>query len=134
MLFRSVGRVDNQHILDRYIGGWIAEHDYDEVLEAFEKAQAVIGPIYSIADIFKDPQYIARETITTVQDPRLGTARTQNAVPRLMDTPGKVRHLGGDLGQDNAQVLVRELGHSVEEIERLRAAGIVGGRPLTEGS
>jgi crotonobetainyl-CoA:carnitine CoA-transferase CaiB-like acyl-CoA transferase len=94
----------------------------------------VIGPIYSIADIFEDPQYKARETITTVDDPRLGPARTQNAIPRLVDTPGKVRHLGGDLGSDNREVLVGELGHSLEEIERLRRAGIVGGPPLGSGS
>ena len=41
-------------------------------MDAFEAQQAVVGPIYSIADIFKDPQYIARDTITTVDDPRLG--------------------------------------------------------------
>lgn len=128
------GRVEHQATLDRYIGGWIAEHDYAEVLAGFEAAQAVIGPIYSIADIFEDPQYKARETITTVDDPRLGPARTQNAIPRLVDTPGKVRHLGGDLGSDNREVLVGELGHSLEEIERLRRAGIVGGPPLGSGS
>ena len=78
------GRVENQHILDDHIGSWIAEHDYDEVLEAFEAQQAVIGPIYSIADIFEDPQYIARDTITTVDDPKLGPVRVQNAIPRLV--------------------------------------------------
>ncbi len=68
---------------------------------AFEAQEAVIGPIYSIADIFEDPQYAARETITTVDDPVLGRARVQNAVPRLSATPGRVRHLGRDLGHDN---------------------------------
>ena len=58
----------------------------------------MIGPIYTIADIFEDPQYQARETITTVDDPILGRARVQNAIPRLVDTPGVVRHLGGDAG------------------------------------
>ena len=50
-----------------------------------KKAQAVVGPIYSIADIFKDPQYIARDTITTVDDPRLGRVRTAKWGPRLID-------------------------------------------------
>ncbi len=34
------------------------------------------------------------------------------------------------MGQDNQQVLGRELGHSDAEIERLRAAGIIGGPAL----
>jgi crotonobetainyl-CoA:carnitine CoA-transferase CaiB-like acyl-CoA transferase len=124
------GRVDNQHILDEHIGSWIAAHDHDEVLAAFEAQQAVIGPIYSIEDIFKDPQYIARDTITTVEDPKLGTVRVQNAIPRLVDTPGRVRHLGGDLGQDNREILIEGLGRTAAEIERLRQAGIVGGPPI----
>ncbi|MEJ7696688.1 MAG: hypothetical protein WKF78_08785 [Candidatus Limnocylindrales bacterium] len=57
--------------------------------------------------MFEDPQYQARETITTVDDPILGRARVQNAIPRLVDTPGRVRHLGGDLGQDNEAILGR---------------------------
>jgi crotonobetainyl-CoA:carnitine CoA-transferase CaiB-like acyl-CoA transferase len=117
-------------MLNRYIGDWIARHTLAEVMEAFEREQAVVGPIYDISDIFKDPQYIARDTITTVDDPRLGRTRVQNAIPRLSLTPGRVRHLGGDLGQDNQQVLGVELGHSDEELERLRAAGIIGGPAL----
>jgi crotonobetainyl-CoA:carnitine CoA-transferase CaiB-like acyl-CoA transferase len=126
------GRVENQHILDAHIGSWIAAHDYDEVLAAFESAHAVIGPVYTIADIFEDPQYIARDTITTVDDPKLGRVRIQNAVPRLVDTPGRVRHLGGDLGQDNRSVLVEGLGRAVQEIERLQRAGVVGGPALSD--
>jgi crotonobetainyl-CoA:carnitine CoA-transferase CaiB-like acyl-CoA transferase len=124
------GRVENQALLDRYIGEWIEQREYEEVATAFEAQHAVIGPIYSIADIFDDPQYIARDTITTVDDPKLGRARVQNAVPRLSATPGRVRHLGGDLGQDNLAVLVGELGRTLEDIERLRRAGIVGGPDL----
>jgi len=124
------GRVEHQDLLNRYIGDWIARHTLAEVMEAFEREQAVVGPIYDISDIFKDPQYIARDTITTVDDPRLGRTRVQNAIPRLTLTPGRVRHLGGDLGQDNQQVLGVELGHTHEELERLREAGIIGGPRL----
>lgn len=126
------GRVEHQALLDRYIAEWIAQRDYEEVAAAFEAQEAVIGPIYSIADIFEDPQYLARETITVVDDPKLGRARVQNAVPRLSLTPGRVRHLGGDLGQDNRAVLVDLLGRTASQIERLRQAGVVGGPPLPD--
>jgi crotonobetainyl-CoA:carnitine CoA-transferase CaiB-like acyl-CoA transferase len=102
-------------------------------MTAFEAADAVIGPIYSIQDIFSDPQYLARQTITTVEDPILGTARVQNAVPRLVDTPGSVRHLGGGLGADTLAILGGELGHSEEDIARWQASGAVGGPPLRPG-
>ncbi len=120
------GRVEHQKELDRVIGAWIADHTGAEVQAAFEEQQAVIGPIYSIADIFEDPQYLARETITTVNDPILGPARVQNAIPRLVDTPGKVRHLGGDLGQDNAAILGGELGHTDAELAAWLESGAIG--------
>jgi crotonobetainyl-CoA:carnitine CoA-transferase CaiB-like acyl-CoA transferase len=123
------GRVQNQKELDRVIGAWIGDHTAAEVQAAFEEQEAVIGPIYSIADIFADPQYLARETITTVDDPILGPARIQNAIPRLVDTPGKVRHLGRALGQDNEEVLVGELGHSADELASWEATGVIGRAP-----
>jgi crotonobetainyl-CoA:carnitine CoA-transferase CaiB-like acyl-CoA transferase len=124
------GRVEHQKELDRLIGAWIADHTSAEVQAVFEEQEAVIGPIYSIADIFDDPQYQARETITTVDDPILGPARVQNAIPRLVDTPGRVRHLGGDLGQDNDAVLGGELGHSDAELRAWLASGVIGAGPI----
>jgi crotonobetainyl-CoA:carnitine CoA-transferase CaiB-like acyl-CoA transferase len=123
------GRVEHQKELDRVIGAWIGARTAVEVQAAFEEQEAVIAPIYSIADIFEDPQYLARETIMTVDDPILGRARVQNAIPRLVDTPGQVRHLGGALGQDNNEVLGGELGHTARELADWEAAGVIGRQP-----
>jgi len=121
------GRVAHQKELDTLIGGWIGNRTAAEVMVAFEASEAVIAPIYSIADIFTDPQYLARETITTVDDPTLGPVRIQNAIPRLSETPGRVRHLGGRLGEHNQQILGVELGHSDAELERWHEGGVIGG-------
>ena len=118
------GRVENQALLDEYIGGWIAERDYDEVLAAFEAQQAVIGPIYSIADIFEDPQYAARETIATVDHPVLGPLRMQGVVPRLSITPGRITHPGAELGAHNEEIY-GGLGVSGVELEELRHEGVI---------
>jgi crotonobetainyl-CoA:carnitine CoA-transferase CaiB-like acyl-CoA transferase len=126
------GRVAHQVELDHLIGGWIGSRGAAEVMTAFQEGQAVLGPVYSIADIFLDPQYKARETITTVDDPRLGPVRIQNAIPRLSHTPGKVRYLGLDLGQDTVEILGRECGHSLEELIAWQAAGVIAGVPEPE--
>jgi crotonobetainyl-CoA:carnitine CoA-transferase CaiB-like acyl-CoA transferase len=128
------GRIEHRQELDELIGGWIAEHTSDEVMAAFEEFQAVIGPIYSIADIFEDPQYQARETITSVDDPKLGKVRIQNAIPKLSATPGHVRHLGGEIGEHNREILGQELGHSDADLERWRATGSIGGPVAMESS
>jgi crotonobetainyl-CoA:carnitine CoA-transferase CaiB-like acyl-CoA transferase len=126
------GRVAHQLDLDQLIGDWIGKRTAAEVTAAFEEGEAVIGPVYSIADIFADPQYTARETITTVDDSRLGQVKVQNAIPRLSHTPGRVRHLGGDLGEHTVDVLGRECGHPIEELLAWQAAGIIAGVPESE--
>lgn len=119
------GRLEHQDLLDQLIGQWIEERTATEVTEAFEQFEAAIAPIYSIADIFLDPQYAARETITTVEHDRLGPVRMQNVIPRLTDSPGRIRHLGQELGAQNQDILVHELGHSSAELDEWREMGAI---------
>ena len=62
------GRVEHVEEVDGVVAGWIAKHDLKTVLDEFEKAEAAIGPAYSIDQIFEDPQYQAREDIIAVED------------------------------------------------------------------
>src|SRR5579872_298292 len=45
------GRLQHAGELDALIGEWIAERDAEVVIAEFERVQAAIGPVYSIADI-----------------------------------------------------------------------------------
>ena len=120
----NADRVRHIDEVDGMVGGWIARHTLAEVLEAFEKAEAAIGPVYDIAQICEDPQYIARESITTVDDPDLGPLRMQNVFPRMLRTPGRVRHAGPRMGQHQREVLdelVESGTLSAEVAARLRA-------------
>ncbi len=119
------GRIQHADLLDEEIGTWIAERTSEEVVEIFAREGAAIAPIYSIADCFADPQYIARETIATVEHPDLGPVRMPNIVPRLSRTPGAITRLGGELGECNEEVYVDELGHDPAELERWRREGVV---------
>lgn len=119
------GRLEHQDELDELIGGWIARRGSAEVVAAFSEAEAAVAPVYSIKDIFEDPQYAARGTIGTYDHPVLGPVRMQSVVPRLSATPGAVRFPGRPLGADDEEILVGELGHTLEELARWRAEGII---------
>ncbi len=119
------GRVAHKQELDEAIGAWMAERSLEEVLTSFDEHEAALGPIYSIADIFEDPHFAARESIVTVLDGELGSVRLQNVTPRLERTPGSIRHLGRALGVDNRAVFVEQLGHSDEDIEKWRREGVI---------
>jgi formyl-CoA transferase len=81
--------------------------------------------VLSIADIFKDPQFEARETITTVQHPVLGPLKMQNVIPRLVTTPGRIRSCGPDLGAHNRELLSDELGYTDEQLADLAGRGVI---------
>jgi crotonobetainyl-CoA:carnitine CoA-transferase CaiB-like acyl-CoA transferase len=115
----AVGRLEHIEELDQAIQDWIGARTADEVLHAFEDAEAAIAPIYSIADIVQDPHYKARETITRVEHPQLGPLAMQNVIVRLSDTPGRIDHAGPELGEHTQEVLGEELGVSEEELQRL---------------
>ena len=110
--------------LDAAVGSWIAERDRDEVLRAFEEADAAVAPIYNAKDVLEDPQFNALGTIKTIDDADFGPVRMQNVLFRLNETPGEIRHTGLSQGHDTEEVL-RALGKSTEEIGRLRDAGVV---------
>ena len=118
-------RQRNADELDELMAGWFRRHDLAEAMRVMEAGEVVAGPIYTIEDIFKDPQYLARESIVTVPDPDFGSVRMQGAIPRLTRTPGKVRHPGKALGADNEAFYLEELGLAREDFDRLKSMKII---------
>jgi len=111
--------------VDEHVGAWTSQHDRDEVLRICEQAQVPCGPIYSIDEIFEDPQYAARGNILKMQDDRVGELPIPNLVPRLSDTPGSVNWLGPRLGEHNDEIFKTVLGLTDEDLRRLAAEGVV---------
>ncbi|ALC23782.1 CaiB/BaiF CoA transferase family protein [Streptomyces pristinaespiralis] len=118
----GTGRAEHAGELDDAVGGWIARRTRDEVVDAFEKAEAAVAPVYDISDVMDDPQYQALGTITEVPDPELGTLRMQNVIFRLSETPGRIRWAGRPHGADTEEVLT-ELGLTPTDITALRTQG-----------
>ncbi|MEI6303788.1 MAG: CaiB/BaiF CoA-transferase family protein [Betaproteobacteria bacterium] len=115
----NAGRAKRGDELDAVIGAWAAEHDVDHLLKVLDAAQVPNGKTYSIADIVKDPQYIARRMIVqhTLKD---GTPlKLPGIVPKLSDTPGATDWVGPELGEHTDAVL-RSIGYSEGQIAELR--------------
>ncbi len=119
------GRLLHNDEFDEAIAVWMASRTREEALSAFAEHEAVIGPIYSVADAMADEHFVARGTFAELEDDRLGTVRVQAVVPRLLGTPGAIRHLGRELGADNRAVYVDELGYTDEALARLRQTGTI---------
>jgi len=106
------------------VSEWVGALDCRDVLARCEEAGAPASLIYSIADIFEDPQYAARQNIQTV-DSRIGPVAVPNVVPRLSETPGEIKWLGAAMGAHNREVFCGLLGLPETELDELKAEGVI---------
>ena len=118
-------RGENMEELDRMISGWTMERTGDEVLKIMAEAGVPAGKVFTAKDMVEDPHYAAREDVITVEDPEIGEFPMQNVIPRLSETPGKVRWTGPKLGQHNDEVYEKLLGLGEQEQDSLRERGII---------
>jgi formyl-CoA transferase len=111
--------------VDALVAGWFAEHTAAEAQQILDSAGVPVSPIYSIADIFSDPQYAARGDIIAPEDPEVGAVPMPAVLPRFSRTPGAVRFVGPSLGEHNAEVFGGLLGLSEAEQTELRDRGVI---------
>jgi crotonobetainyl-CoA:carnitine CoA-transferase CaiB-like acyl-CoA transferase len=121
-----LARGDNQQELEAIVTAWAAGKDATEIDETLNDAGVICGPIYTIADIFQDPQFRAREMLLEQVDPEFGTFIGPGIVPKFSATPGAVRWSATwDEGSHNAEVYGELLGLSEETLAELGEAGVV---------
>jgi formyl-CoA transferase len=120
----NAGRAARRDELDAAIGNWAAEHDAEELLALLNAAQVPNGKIFSIADIVKDPQYLAREMIRSFRLDDGTPVKMPGVVPKLSATPGDIEWLGPKLGEHTDAVLAT-LGYDAAELAAMRERGII---------
>src|SRR5258705_6174237 len=101
----NAGRAKRADELDRAIGEWTARHDVEDLLRILSDAQVLSGKIYSMADIARDAQYLARDMIRQVRLNDGTPLKVPGIVPKLSATPGDIEWSGPELGEHTAAVL-----------------------------
>ena len=104
---------------------WFAERPFDKAVSELKGHDIPHSPVMSMADIFADPHYRAREMIVDVPAEGIGALPQPGVVPKLSLTPGRITHAGASLGRHTDEILSGLLGLSTDEIATLRAAGVV---------
>jgi crotonobetainyl-CoA:carnitine CoA-transferase CaiB-like acyl-CoA transferase len=106
------------------VARWVASLDLDTVLKRCAAGGVPASLIYSIADIFEDPQYRARGNIKTAES-RIGALAVPDVVPRLSGTPGEIRWLGEGIGAQNEEIFRDLLGLNDGDIRQMRDDGVI---------
>ncbi len=120
----NAGRDARREELYALIDAWVAQHDEAAVLATLAAAEVPASRIYSVADMFADPQFLAREMLHTVKLPDGRDCRMPGVVPKLSATPGGSEWIGPALGEHTDAVLAG-LGYDEARIAALRAAGAI---------
>ena len=138
-LFRAIGRADvildprfrtntdrvrNIDACDGIVAGWIGERTLAEAMAVFEAAEVTATPIYEIDQLLDDPHVQARGVIIEVPDAEAGSVLMHNVIPRLSETPGKLRAPAPALGEHTASVL-RAIGYDDDRLAGLAASGVI---------
>ena len=117
----------NQDEIDAIIGEWAATRQPIDIIETLNAAGVIAGPINTVAEVVRDPQFLARGMLVEHFDERIGRdVLGPGIVPVLSESPGGVRHAGSSRpGQHNAQVYGELLGLSAGEIDQLTEQGVL---------
>ncbi len=82
------------------------------------------GAVRDLAEVFADPQTIAREMVATVPHATLGQVQVTGVPVKLSETPGSIRTGPPTLGQHTAAIL-EELGYDRQAVRALADSGAV---------
>src|SRR4051812_3500548 len=119
-LFRAIGREDiivdpgfrtntdrvrNAEACEAPIGAFIGARTLDENMAAFAAAEVTAAPVYDIDQFLADPHVVEREIVVDVPDEQTGTLTMYNIIPRLSETPGRLRLPALRLGEHTAEIL-----------------------------
>lgn len=120
----NAGRDARRDEIYALIDAWTASLPQEQVLAALNQADVPASRIYSVADMFTDPQFLARDMFVTGQLPDGKPFKMPGIVPKLSASPGSSEWTGPALGQHNEELLT-QLGYGTQDIARLKADGVI---------
>jgi formyl-CoA transferase len=117
------GRVKRVSELDQAIGIWASQMTAEQVLEALDQASVPAGKIFTVEDIARDPHYHARGIIETIKMKDGSALQVPGIVPKLSRTPGSIKSLAPEVGEQTNQIL-SEIGLTSQQIAALKEKGV----------
>ena len=120
----AAGRVRHREALTTAIESRLAHAEVEIWVERFNEAGIPCGPVLDLAQVFADPQVLAREMLVELPHPQRGTIQTTGIPVKLSDTPGEIERRPPLHGEHTEEVL-RDAGLSAEDIATLRSRGVL---------
>jgi crotonobetainyl-CoA:carnitine CoA-transferase CaiB-like acyl-CoA transferase len=120
----NTDRVRNIDACDGAVADFIAARTLADNMAIFEKAEVTANPVYEIDQLLDDPHVQERGVIVEAPDEEAGSVLMHNVIPRLSETPGRLRFAAPTLGQHTREILT-ELGCDGGKLAALVAEGVI---------
>jgi crotonobetainyl-CoA:carnitine CoA-transferase CaiB-like acyl-CoA transferase len=121
----NTDRVRHAEECEAPIAEYIAARTLEENMQAFAAAEVTAAPVYDIDQFLADPHVVEREIVVDVPDEETGRLAMHNIIPRLSDTPGRLRLPAPSLGEHTANIL-GQLGIDAAGLDQLASDGVIG--------
>lgn len=119
-------RVAHHDELDERISTWTRDRDRHEIMKLLQDVGVRAGAVQNAEDLNEtDPQVAAREVFFEMDHPVIGEARFEGVPIRFSATTPDNWRSGPLLGEDNDYVFGEILGLDGDELDRLRAEGVI---------
>jgi formyl-CoA transferase len=117
----------HQDEIDAIVADWARQHDAEMLTRVLEDAGVVVGPVNTVAEVVREPQFQARDMLVPHFDEAIGAdVLGPGVVPKLSATPGSVRWAGPPRpGAHNAEVYGELLGLDRQQLDELAATGVI---------
>jgi CoA:oxalate CoA-transferase len=126
--FKSApARLERHDEVNRLVGDWVSTRTVDEVMRVLgpDGANVPCAPVLTMDRLLEDPQLRAREMVVELDHQTLGRIPLPGVPFKLSESPGKIEHLGPQLGEHNGEVYQGLLGLSDDDIRQLQAEGVI---------
>jgi crotonobetainyl-CoA:carnitine CoA-transferase CaiB-like acyl-CoA transferase len=120
-------RMRNREELDAHVARWASTQDAEAAMALLQRAGIAAGVASNGADLAADPQLAERGFFVPVKLPDNSSTRLTGVPMRLSATPGSIRTVAPEVGEDNDYILGELLGLGRAERAELIAEGVVWG-------
>jgi len=110
--------------IEPMISEWMLSHTREEI-HRWTQESCPSGPVMSAEEVVNSAQAKARGFFTNIDHPAAGMAKYPTAPYIFSETPWAVDRSAPLLGEHNEQIYCGRLGHTRQDLVRMRQAGII---------
>ena len=118
-------RAVNMTAVDAAVEAWTSQHTRDEIFRITQAHDVICAPVQDLKAVLDDPHLYARGSLRRVADAKLGDIALPSTPLRFEGLDPPEARPAPKLGADNVAIYGELLGLSRDEIDALRARGVL---------